>query len=804
MGSTIDNSQQSTEGGLTNISVNYITSVKLNVTTPTPYTFGSSGAGNGQFNSPNAIALDNQGNVYVVDSGNDRVEKFNSSGQYLLTIGQGWGRGNGQLGYSTGIATDKNGNVYVVDQNNSIIQKFNSSGVFLSQFGGSGSAGGQFKNPNGIAFDSNGNIYVVDTDNNRVEKFNSSGQYLSQFGSFGDTPGLFDKAMGITIDSNNNIYVINNGNDRIEKFDSSGKYLSTLNQGWGSGQGQLGYSTGIALDSSGNIYVVDTGNNLIEKFNSSGQYLSQLNGSNSTSGLFKSPKSIAIDGSNDIYVADTGNNHVQVFPISIKAPTATNDTYNTTENQTLIVPLATGILANDTDPNGKTLTTSLVNKPIHGTLNLSSSGSFNYIPNTGYTGTDSFTYTANDAISNSNTATVTLNINPAPSSYIVGAYYPNYATYAINYQVANIPANKINHLLYAFAQTDAKGNVTSTDTWADTDQTFNGKYTQAQSQSHQAGNFAELRALKATNPNLVSMISIGGWTLSNHFSAVASTDSSRKTFAASAISFMLKNGFDGIDIDWEFPVSGGLTAGTRQDKHNFTLLLDELHKELSALPGKHYQLSVAVSPNFQDIVKDYEPALIAKDVDFFNVMNYNYYDSWSTTTDNQAPLYADPKDPTYYKTQLNINYTIQQYIKAGVPASKLVMGDPAYGNTWAGVAPGPNNDGLFQSATGGGPGDHNYGGPTSNVFTYAELYNKINDPTSGYKAYWDSAAQVPYIYNSSLKVFSTYENSQSITAKTNYIKNQGLAGMFFWDASSDLPASNSNSLINVASSQLPH
>ncbi len=282
--------------------------------TPTSYylsQFGSSGSGDGQFNYPFGITLDASGNIYVVDSDNNRVQKFDSSGAYLSQFGS-YGMGDGQFSGPYGIALDASGNIYVVDSYNSRVQKFDSSGAYLSQFGSAGSGDGQFNFPEGIALDASGNIYVTDRNDNRVQKFDSSGAYLSQFGSAGSGDGQFSGPNGIVLDASGNIYVADTFNNRVQKFDSSGAYLSQFGSA-GSGDGQFNLPEGIALDASGNIYVADSDNNRVQKFDSSGAYLSQFGSAGSGDGQFDYPFGITLDASGNIYVTDSFNHRVQKF-----------------------------------------------------------------------------------------------------------------------------------------------------------------------------------------------------------------------------------------------------------------------------------------------------------------------------------------------------------------------------------------------------------------------------------------------------------------------------------------------------------
>ncbi len=273
--------------------------------------FGSYGTDNGQFNGVLGIAFDSSNNIYVVDQGNHRIQKFTSAGTYISQFGS-FGSSNGQFQYPSGIATDSLNNIYVVDINNFRIQKFDTSGTYLSQFGSYGGDDSQFlSNPWGIAIDSSNNLYIVEGSYNygRIKKFTSSGIYISQFGSGGSGEGQFSNPKGIAFDSSNNIYVVDQGNHRIQKFTSAGTYISQFGS-FGTGDGQLLDPRGITLDSSGNLYIVDTGNNRIQKFTSAGAYDSKF-GSYGTSAF--SPNNITLDSSGNIYITENVNNHVQKF-----------------------------------------------------------------------------------------------------------------------------------------------------------------------------------------------------------------------------------------------------------------------------------------------------------------------------------------------------------------------------------------------------------------------------------------------------------------------------------------------------------
>ena len=317
---------------------------------------------------------------------------------YLSQFGS-QGNGDGQFDGPSGVAIDSSGNIYVVDTNNHRIQKFNSEGVYLSQFGSEGNGDGQFAWPRDIAFDSAGNIYIADNVNYRVQKFNSEGVYLSQFGSEGNGNGQFARPFGIALDSSGNIYVADNGNFRIQKFNSEGVYLSQFGS-QGNGNGQFASISDIALDSSGNIYVADTYNNRIQKFNSEGVYGFKF-GSRGDG--------IAFDSSGNIYIADYGNFRIQKFTIVEHinfAPIVGNDIGATT-NEDTPVPITLVAEDEENDP----ITYSVVTQPSNGKL-AGTGPNLTYIPNLNYFGTDTFTFKANDGTVDSTTEIATIKVNP--------------------------------------------------------------------------------------------------------------------------------------------------------------------------------------------------------------------------------------------------------------------------------------------------------------------------------------------------------------------------------------------------------
>ncbi|MGH9909757.1 MAG: Ig-like domain-containing protein, partial [Nitrososphaerales archaeon] len=226
------------------------------------------GNGNGEFASPNDLAVDAFGNLYVVDTENNRIQKFDSSGNFDIKWGS-LGSGDDQFNSPRGIAVDSSGNVYVADTNNNRIQKFDSEGVPITRWGSFGSGNGQFKIPQDVALDSSGNVYVTDTLNDRIQKFTSSGTFLTKWGSSGISDGQLKTPLGIVVYSSSNIYVSDSGNNRIQKFGNTGTFITKWGS-FGTSNGTFNNPRSLALDGSGNIYVVDSLNHRIQKFTNSG------------------------------------------------------------------------------------------------------------------------------------------------------------------------------------------------------------------------------------------------------------------------------------------------------------------------------------------------------------------------------------------------------------------------------------------------------------------------------------------------------------------------------------------------------
>lgn len=357
---------------------------------------------------------------------------------------------------------------------------------------------------------------------------------------------------------------------------------------------------------------------------------------------------------------------------------------------------------------------------------------------------------------------------PANPRKIIG-YFPNWAMYrATPFYAKDININLVTHINYAFAPVNTDGTIRLFDPWSDTD-----FYTPNSGDRTYMGNFYQLYQLKKQKPGLKTLISIGGWTLSNTFSQMASTAASRDKFAQSCVDFCKKYDFDGIDIDWEYPCFAD-HSGHPEDKVNFTLLLQTVSAKLKAQnPPLLLSIAAPAGPNNYN---NMEVAKIHQYLDWINIMGYDFHGPWGgvedAVTNHLAPIMQTEFGPPLF----NITAVLDYYLSQGVPKEKIILGLPMYGRSFAGAQDTPT--GLYSTYTGPGYA-------TTEEVGYVFFSDIQKNLLGRYTAYWDSKALGAYIYNPATKDFISYDNEQSWSLKAQIIKDRGLGGAMVWELGMD-------------------
>jgi DNA-binding beta-propeller fold protein YncE len=285
-------------------------------------TWGIEGSEAGQFSHPRGVAVGPAGSVYVADSGNHRLQKFDVAGNHLLTWG-GQGNGPGQFQEPWGVAVDEEGQVYVADTWNHRVQVFDGEGRFVRQWGMHGQeqglderSAGRFWGPRGIAIDGRGQVVVTDTGNKRVQVFTAEGELVTMFGGLGVEAGQMNEPVGVAVGPEGRVYVVDTWNRRVEAFGAGFGYESEweVEGWWGESVVNKPY---VAVDGEGRVYVTDPEGYRVLVFGAEGQVVAVFGQIGVDGSSFNLPTGIAVDGEGYVYVADAGNHRVMRFaPLS--------------------------------------------------------------------------------------------------------------------------------------------------------------------------------------------------------------------------------------------------------------------------------------------------------------------------------------------------------------------------------------------------------------------------------------------------------------------------------------------------------
>ncbi|KAF4993676.1 hypothetical protein FDECE_13352 [Fusarium decemcellulare] len=340
--------------------------------------------------------------------------------------------------------------------------------------------------------------------------------------------------------------------------------------------------------------------------------------------------------------------------------------------------------------------------------------------------------------------------------------------YQRDFQLQELPVSALTHVIYAFMNVRSDGTVYSVDIYADLEKHYeNDSWHEGNDNAY--GCVKQLYVLKKANRKLKVMLSIGGWTWSQagNFQA-ANTAEGRSRFATSAVTLMKDWGFDGIDVDWEYPKNEAEAA-------SFSLLLKAVRDELDSYaakhaPGHHFILSIAAPAGPQHNGKLDFPAL-ARTLDHINLMGYDYAGSFTSVTGHASNLYKNTQLPG--STPFNTHDAVQAYLQGGIPPQKLVLGMPVYGRAFQATS------GLGQPYSGVGLANSGPGNWEAGAWDYKVL------PKQGGKLFYDDIAQASYSYDNMTHELISYDSPQSVQNKVAYLRKMGLGGAMFWEASGD-------------------
>lgn len=273
---------------------------------------GSTGKNSGQFIKQMGISIDPDGNLWVADTGNDRVQKFDSGGNFLLEIGK-TGTGKSEFSQPVDVSAENGFYLYVSESKNQRIQKFRLNGTFQNII--------PISNNNkkvslyGLASGKLNEVFVSEDEEDKIIVIGTSNNILRSFGIYGRGNEYLNNPKGIAIDNKGRLYIADSGNDCIKIFDLYGGYEKTI------GANKLKSPSGVSIDRHNNIYVADTGNNSIKVFSEHNELISYQEKYGDT--LLSSPTDVLIVNSqtedyDKLYVSDTGNDRILVFKLKIK------------------------------------------------------------------------------------------------------------------------------------------------------------------------------------------------------------------------------------------------------------------------------------------------------------------------------------------------------------------------------------------------------------------------------------------------------------------------------------------------------
>jgi len=271
---------------------------------------GAPGDQPGQLRSPEGISTDPKGNIYVADTGNNRIQKFDTNGKLLNFIG-GFGWDSEQFQRPVDICAENGLDVFVADYENRRIERYDKdlNWIFSLYSNPRVEDRLRFGFPNSVSLSIHGDLFIVDSDNQRVLKFNSMREPVQSFGDFDWGEGALTEPQKIHVSRDDQVYVSDRGDrGRVMVYDYYGNFLNEI------GSDKLKAPDGLYVSSSGYIFVADTDQDQVFVFEANGRFVQAFGASGKKFGAFNSPSDVAVHA-NKLYVADRDNHRIQVFEI---------------------------------------------------------------------------------------------------------------------------------------------------------------------------------------------------------------------------------------------------------------------------------------------------------------------------------------------------------------------------------------------------------------------------------------------------------------------------------------------------------
>ncbi|GAA6056128.1 hypothetical protein JCM3770_006008 [Rhodotorula araucariae] len=376
------------------------------------------------------------------------------------------------------------------------------------------------------------------------------------------------------------------------------------------------------------------------------------------------------------------------------------------------------------------------------------------------------------------THSLTMSTVPRPRGKVSVGYFVNWGIYARAFKPEHIPVDDLTHVLYSFAEVKEDGEVKLTDAWSDEQIHYGNDSWNDPGGPNLYGNLKQLYLLKQRNRHLKVLLSIGGWTYSEHgrFARPISTPTGRARFVETAVKLVEDYGLDGLDIDFEYPQND-------QEAQDYVALLKGLREGLDALQHKlgvtsphGFELTIAAPCGPSNFAK-----LRVREMDqylsFWNLMAYDYAGSWDSAANHHANIFGAAPDAL--STDRAIRFFTDPS-KGGVRPEKLVLGIPLYGRSFL------NTDGPGTPFNGVGPGSWEAGS-----YDYKAL------PLPGANESFDPALVTAACYDPSKREWVSYDSPASAAAKAEFVAVNGLGGAMYWELSGDRPAATGGSLVRL-------